>query len=222
MQWILPGDWHDILQEEYHKPYWKELITFLDTAYQSEKVYPKQEDVFKALALTSYRDTKVVILGQDPYHGEGQAEGLAFSVPKGIKKPPSLCNIFEELHNDIGCAFPENGSLIPWAEQGVLLLNTTLTVREATPKSHANKGWEIFTDAMIDALSKRERPAIFVLWGAHAGSKENRIAKRHPVWKSPHPSPLSAYRGFFGSKPFSRINDTLEVLGEERIHWCLS
>lgn len=218
---FLFNDWKTILAEEFEKPYYLALRQFLIEAYRSEVVYPPMHDIYNALHATSYEDTKVVILGQDPYHGPGQAHGLSFSVRKGVKAPPSLVNIYKELSEDIGCVMPTHGCLDGWAKQGVLLLNTTLTVKEHLPKSHAGKGWEILTDAIIQKLSEREKPVVFILWGAHAQSKRNLIdTTRHHVIESPHPSPFSAMRGFFGSKPFSRTNAFLIADDNTPIDWC--
>lgn len=218
---FLQNDWAEVLDEEFEKPYYKELREFLKHAYASERVYPPMEDIYNALRVTPYASTKVVILGQDPYHGPGQAHGLSFSVRPGVLPPPSLLNIFKEMESDIGCARPNHGCLLGWAEQGVLLLNTTLTVAQGRPKSHAGHGWETLTDAIIGKLSAREQPMVFILWGAHAQSKVALIdTHRHHIIKSPHPSPLSASRGFFGSRPFSRANAYLIQDGLDPIDWC--
>lgn len=218
---FLQNDWAEVLDEEFEKPYYKELREFLKHAYASERVYPPMEDIYNALRVTPYASTKVVILGQDPYHGPGQAHGLSFSVCPGVQPPPSLLNIFKEMESDIGCARPTHGCLLGWAEQGVLLLNTTLTVAQGRPKSHAGHGWETLTDAIIAKLSARQTPMVFILWGAHAQSKVALIdTHRHHIIKSPHPSPLSASRGFFGSRPFSRANAYLIQDGLDPIDWC--
>lgn len=218
---FLQNDWAEVLDEEFEKPYYKELREFLKHAYASERVYPPMEDIYNALRVTPYASTKVVILGQDPYHGPGQAHGLSFSVRPGVQPPPSLLNIFKEMESDIGCARPNHGCLLGWAEQGVLLLNTTLTVAQGRPKSHAGHGWETLTDAIIAKLSVRQTPMVFILWGAHAQSKVALIdTHRHHIIKSPHPSPLSASRGFFGSRPFSRANAYLIQDGLDPIDWC--
>lgn len=218
---FLQNDWAEVLDEEFEKPYYKELREFLKHAYASERVYPPMEDIYNALRVTPYASTKVVILGQDPYHGPGQAHGLSFSVRPGVQPPPSLLNIFKEMESDIGCARPTHGCLLGWAEQGVLLLNTTLTVAQGRPKSHAGHGWETLTDAIIAKLSARQTPMVFILWGAHAQSKAALIdTYRHHIIKSPHPSPLSASRGFFGSRPFSRANAYLIQDGLDPIDWC--
>ena len=218
---FLQNDWTEVLDEEFEKPYYKELREFLKHAYASERVYPPMEDIYNALRVTPYASTKVVILGQDPYHGPGQAHGLSFSVRPGVQPPPSLLNIFKEMESDIGCVRPNHGCLLGWAEQGVLLLNTTLTVAQGRPKSHAGHGWETLTDAIIAKLSTRQTPMVFILWGAHAQSKVALIdTHRHHIIKSPHPSPLSASRGFFGSRPFSRANAYLIQDGLDPIDWC--
>lgn len=218
---FLQNDWAEVLDEEFEKPYYKELREFLKHAYASERVYPPMEDIYNALRVTPYAPTKVVILGQDPYHGPGQAHGLSFSVRPGVQPPPSLLNIFKEMESDIGCVRPNHGCLLGWAEQGVLLLNTTLTVAQGRPKSHAGHGWETLTDAIIAKLSARQTPMVFILWGAHAQSKVALIdTHRHHIIKSPHPSPLSASRGFFGSRPFSRANAYLIQDGLDPIDWC--
>lgn len=218
---FLQNDWAEVLDEEFEKPYYKELREFLKHAYASERVYPPMEDIYNALRVTPYASTKVVILGQDPYHGPGQAHGLSFSVRPGVQPPPSLLNIFKEMESDVGCARPNHGCLLGWAEQGVLLLNTTLTVAQGRPKSHAGHGWETLTDAIIAKLSARQTPMVFILWGAHAQSKVTLIdTYRHHIIKSPHPSPLSASRGFFGSRPFSRANAYLIQDGLDPIDWC--
>lgn len=217
---IFGNDWDKLLEEEFNKEYYLKLREFLKEEYSSAKIFPEKEDIFTALKLTSYEDTKVVILGQDPYHGEGQAHGLAFSVKPGVQAPPSLVNMFKELKSDIGCEIPNNGYLVPWAKQGVLLLNAALTVREGEPNSHKGKGWEEFTDRIISILNEREKSVIFVLWGKNALAKEELIANvRHMVLRAPHPSPLSASRGFFGCKHFSKINVLLRANGEEAIDW---
>ncbi|MZQ87242.1 uracil-DNA glycosylase [Paenibacillus sp. 5J-6] len=216
----LTNDWAKVVGSELGEPYFQTLCDFLIDEYQDHTIYPEQDEVLSALHLTPYESTKVVILGQDPYHGRGQAHGLSFSVKPGITPPPSLQNIYKELQSDLGCYIPNNGYLVKWAEQGVLLLNTVLTVREDTPNSHKGKGWERFTDKVIEALNSREQPVIFVLWGSHAQAKQRLIdTNRHYILKSVHPSPLSSYRGFFGSKPFSQINEFLNGLGTQEIDW---
>ena len=206
----LNNDWNSLLKEEFRKPYFERLEEFLRQEYAEKIVYPNKDDIFSALQLTAYKDIKVVILGQDPYHGAGQAHGLSFSVNPEVRIPPSLRNIYQELHSDLGCSIPNNGHLQKWAEEGVLLLNTVLTVREGEPHSHREKGWEKFTNKVISLISEREKPVAFVLWGRPAQSKIDLIdTRKHKVIESPHPSPLSAYRGFFGSGPFSKVNDFL-------------
>ncbi|EHS56826.1 uracil-DNA glycosylase [Paenibacillus sp. Aloe-11] len=214
------NDWDDVLREEVEKSYFNELRYALAREYKIHKVYPPKEDLFSALKLTPYHLTKAVILGQDPYHGEGQAHGLSFSVRPGVRTPPSLQNIYKEMHDDIGTPIPNQGYLVPWAEQGVLLLNNVLTVREGQPQSHQGIGWERFTDAVIEAINEREQPAVFILWGSHAQKKASFVnTSKHLVLKSVHPSPLAAHRGFFGSKPFSRTNAFLQEHGMEPIRW---
>lgn len=213
------NEWGKLLQQEQLKPYYKQLQQFIITEYSTLNIYPKQDHLFRALELTDYSDTRVVILGQDPYHGEGQAHGLAFSVQPNVKLPPSLRNMFKELENDLGIAAPQHGNLEGWARQGVLLLNTVLTVRAGEANSHQGKGWEVFTDEVIQLLSKRENPVIFVLWGKPAQAKKKLIAAHHIIIESVHPSPLAAYRGFFGSKPYSTINRHLAELGQQAIAW---
>lgn len=220
MKQILTNDWNDYLKDEFEKEYYQKLRQFLISEYHTRTIYPDMYDIFNALHYTSYHDTKVVILGQDPYHGAGQAHGLSFSVRRGIAIPPSLLNIYKELADDLGCYIPNNGYLKPWADQGVLLLNASLTVRAGVANSHRNIGWEIFTDRVIQILNEREKPVIFILWGANARSKKKYITnKQHYIIESTHPSPLSAHNGFFGSKPFSRANAILESLGETPINW---
>ncbi|KRE93251.1 uracil-DNA glycosylase [Paenibacillus sp. Soil766] len=214
------NDWLTVLAEEFQAPYYKELEQFLQQEYSQHTIYPPVDEVFRALEWTSFADTKVVILGQDPYHGSGQAHGLSFSVKLGTAIPPSLRNMYKELVSDLDCPIPDHGYLKAWADQGVLLLNTVLTVREALPNSHKGKGWERFTDRIIQALSAREQPVIFLLWGSHALAKRSVIdTTRHVIITSAHPSPLSAYRGFFGSKPFSNVNAVLNRLQMTEIDW---
>ena len=216
----LNNDWDELLKDEFKKEYYLNLREFLKKEYSTRVIYPNMYNIFEALKHTSFKDTKVLVLGQDPYHGENQAHGLAFSVQKGVKIPPSLLNIYKELHDDLGCYIPNNGYLIPWSDQGVLLLNTALTVRAHEANSHKNIGWEIFTDDVIKLLNTREDPVIFVLWGANARRKKEFIdLSRHYVLEAPHPSPLSASRGFFGCKHFSKINKILKDLGKEPIDW---
>lgn len=207
--------WKELIAEEQAKPYYKKLETFLDT---QETIYPRSEDYFKAFELTEYEDVKVVIIGQDPYHQPGQAMGLSFSVYPGVKNPKSLHNIYKELSDDVGVN-KLTGDLSGWALQGVFLLNTILTVSDSSPLSHQNQGWEIFTDRVIEVLSEREKPMIFILWGKQAQEKESMIDSHHIILKAPHPSPLSAYRGFFGSKPFSEINRILKSWNQAEIDW---
>ena len=217
---MIGNDWDIILKDEISKQYFINLLNFIKKEYQTKTIYPKQTEIFKAFRNTSYKDTKVVILGQDPYHGEGQAEGLSFSVKLGIQKPPSLQNIFKELHDDLGYAIPKNGSLVSWTEEGVLLLNTVLTVEASKPASHKDLGWETFTDAVIKKLNEKETPIVFILWGSFARSKKKLITNPiHGIVESPHPSPFSAYNGFFGSKPFSKTNNFLVSKGLKPINW---
>ena len=217
----LPPKWLDTLQEEFEKEYFFELKRFLLDEKSRYRVYPKGKDIFNAFNSTDFDDVKVVILGQDPYHGEGQAHGLAFSVQEGVALPPSLQNIFKELASDMGCAPRESGNLSGWAVQGVFLLNTVLTVRANTAHSHKERGWERFTDAVIAKISEKKSGVVFMLWGRPAQQKAKLIdASKHLIITSAHPSPLSAYRGFFGSKPFSRANDYLQSIGKKPIDWC--
>ena len=219
---MIGNDWDNLLKDEYNKDYFKELNKFVIDEYKKKTCYPKMSEIFNAFINTSYEDVKVVILGQDPYHGEGEAEGLSFSVKEGIPFPPSLVNILTELKNDLGYDLPKSGSLVPWAKQGVLLLNASLTVVKDTPKSHSGKGWEIFTDEVIKLINKKETPVVFILWGSDARNKKNLITNKiHYIIESPHPSPLSAYRGFFGSKPFSKTNEFLKKNGIKEINWQL-
>ena len=216
----LGNDWDDILADEWQKPYYLELRKFLKQEYSTQTVYPNMEDIFNALKLTSFKDTKVVIIGQDPYHGFGQAHGLCFSVKKGVVPPPSLKNIYKELKNDIGFEIPNHGELTSWAKQGVLLLNNVLTVREGLPNSHKGKGWEIFTDRVIGELNKKETPVVFLLWGANAQKKAEIITNpNHYKLMTVHPSPLSASRGFFGCRHFSKTNEILQKNRINPINW---
>ena len=220
---IFQNDWANLLADEMEKPYYLKLREFLKKEYFSTQIYPDMYSIFNALHYTSYQDVKVVILGQDPYHGEGQAHGLSFSVKENVPPPPSLINIFKELKDDLGCEIPNNGYLRSWAEQGVLLLNAVLTVRANQANSHRDKGWEIFTDKIISLLNNREKPIVFILWGKPAQMKKSLITNhRHLVLMSPHPSPLSAFRGFFGSKPFSKANDFLERNNIVPINWQIN
>ena len=216
---IFHNDWAEFLNPELKKPYYLELRKFLVDEYKTRQIFPDMYDIFNALHYTSYHDTKVVILGQDPYHGDGQAHGLSFSVKPGVKAPPSLVNIFKELKEDLGCEIPNNGCLKPWTQQGVLLLNTVLTVRAHQANSHRNMGWEKFTDRIIEILNEREKPIAFVLWGAPARKKKKITNPKHFIVESAHPSPLSAFNGFFGSRPFSKVNAFLEAVGEKPINW---
>ena len=216
-----PPGWRAVLKDELNKPYFKELEHFVDSERSKHQVFPLEEDVFNAFKLTPYEQVKVLLLGQDPYHDDGQAHGLCFSVRAGIRPPPSLVNIFKELHKDEGCPIPNNGFLEPWAKQGVMLLNAVLTVRAHQPNSHKDKGWEKITDAVIHALNAREKPVVFLLWGAYAQKKGNLIdAPPHEIVTAAHPSPLSVKK-FFGSKPFSRVDAALKEMKEEPIDWCI-
>ena len=218
----LPSDWLIACQSEVEADYFRELDEFVSRERAAETVFPPESDVFNALRLTELDNIRVLILGQDPYHDDGQAHGLCFSVKQGVKPPPSLVNIFKELNSDVGCEIPSHGCLDAWAKQGVLLLNTVLTVRAHQANSHRNQGWEKFTDAVIRLVSQREQTTVFVLWGKPAQKKLKLIdTQRHTVIESAHPSPLSAFRGFFGSRPFSQINETLQAAGEPPIKWCL-
>lgn len=215
-------DWNPRLRAEFTKPYWVELQRFVAAEREAGAVYPPPDDVFAALRLTAYAAVKVVILGQDPYHGPDQAHGLAFSVKPPVVPPPSLANIFKELETDLGIARASHGSLISWAEQGVLLLNATLTVRARSAASHQRKGWETFTDQVLRVVNDKPETVVFLLWGSSARKKAKLIdTSRHVVIESPHPSPLSAHRGFFGSRPFSRANAALEAAGRGSINWEL-
>lgn len=217
---ILKNDWADLLGEEFKKSYYLQLRAFLIEEYRNRTVYPVPENIFNALHYTSYSNTKVVLLGQDPYHGPGQAHGLSFSVQPGVRIPPSLNNIFKELHTDLGIPIPNTGYLKKWADSGVLLLNTVLTVRQGEPNSHKGKGWEQFTNEVIRSVNEKEDPVVFMLWGRHAQEKAVFITnKHHLIIQSPHPSPFSANRGFFGSRPFSRANRFLEAAGRDAINW---
>ena len=218
----LTGSWEQALRPEFGKPYYRELYNKVSEAYRTQTVYPPASEIFTAFHLTPLDQVKAVILGQDPYHEPGQAEGLAFSVPEGIEIPPSLVNIFQELHDDVGCPIPKSGDLRPWAERGVLLLNSVLTERAHQAFSHAGFGWQEFTDAAIRAVDTVDRPVVFILWGRSAADKAALITNpKRLVIRSPHPSPLSAYRGFFGSRPFSKANAWLTAQGEEPIDWSL-
>lgn len=214
------NDWDEILKDEWKKDYYLNLRKNLIHEYKNHTIYPSMYDIFNALKKVPYKDVKVVILGQDPYHGQGQAHGFSFSVQKGVKTPPSLLNIYKELHDDLGLYIPNNGNLIKWADQGVLLLNSTLTVRAHQANSHKDIGWSFLTDNIIKLLNDREKPIVFLLWGKFAQSKESLITnKRHLIIKSAHPSPFAAHRGFFGSKPFSKTNDFLLKNNMSPIDW---
>lgn len=223
MSAILMNDWNDVLSEEFEKPYYKALKHFIVDEYVTQEIYPNTADIYNALHYTTLSDVKILLLGQDPYHDLNQAHGLAFSVPENqTKLPPSLKNIYKELHDDLGCPIPKHGYLKKWADQGVLLLNTVMTVRAHQPNSHKNKGWEQFTDAIIKIINEQDRPIVILLWGSHAQQKEILLTNpKHLVLKAPHPSPLSAYRGFFGSKPFSQANAFLKANGVDGVDWCL-
>jgi len=215
-------DWNPLLRAEFDEPYWATLQQFVATERTRTPVYPPHDEVFAALHLTPYADTRVMILGQDPYHGPGQAHGLAFSVRPGVRIPPSLANIHRELETDVGVPAPDHGHLEAWARSGVLLLNTTLTVRGGQAASHQGRGWERFTDRVIGVVDAKQEHVVFVLWGGHARKKKSLIDReRHTIIESPHPSPLSAHNGFFGSRPFSRANDALVANGQAPIDWTL-
>lgn len=225
MKKVFNNDWQEILQEEFEKEYYRTLRKFVAQEYSTKTIFPPIDDVMNAFYTTPYNEVKVVILGQDPYHGPGQAHGMCFSVRPGVPHPPSLRNIFQELKNDLGCPVPKDGYLMKWAKQGVFLLNTVLTVRQGEANSHKGMGWERFTDTVIEKLAQRPDPIVFVLWGRPAQMKRAIIEKNgshHFILQSPHPSPLSAHRGFFGSKPFSKINEQLRAWGKEPIDWCLA
>lgn len=214
------NDWKEILAEEFDKEYYQTLRTFLIKEYASQAIYPDKYSIFNAFHFTSYKDTKVVIIGQDPYHGYKQAHGLCFSVQPGIRIPPSLQNIYKELRDDLGCEIPNHGYLTKWTDEGVLMLNAILTVRAGQASSHRNHGWETFTNHVISLMNDREEPVVFILWGSFAQSKAQMITnQQHYILKAPHPSPLSAYRGFFGSKPFSKTNQFLKSIGKQPIDW---
>jgi uracil-DNA glycosylase len=218
----IPRSWKAILAREIDKPYFQALVEFVDEERAKHKVFPPEDRVFSALEATPYDQVKVLLLGQDPYHDDGQAHGMCFSVQPGVPAPPSLVNMYKELRDDLGCTIPNNGYLMPWAKQGVLLLNAVLTVRAHEPNSHKNKGWEKFTDAIISAVNAKDDPVVFVLWGGYAQKKIKLIdTDRHTVIQSAHPSPLSAKAGFFGSKPYSKINEALRAAGKAEINWQL-
>ena len=216
----IQNDWLLALQGEFRQPYYKKLFQTVNEEYRTRKIFPPSNDIFNALHLTPLKEVKVVILGQDPYHGDGQAHGLCFSVRPGVDIPPSLVNIYKELHDDLGCTIPNHGCLTKWARQGVLLLNTVLTVRAHQANSHKGIGWEEFTDAAIRQVDKQDRPVVFILWGRPAQMKRAMLHNpKHLILEAPHPSPLSAYRGFFGSRPFSQANRFLEAQGVAPIDW---
>ena len=216
------NNWDGLLQEEFSKEYYQKLREFLKSEYSTQTIYPDMYNIFNALKITDYDGVKAVIIGQDPYHGEGQAHGLCFSVQDGIALPPSLVNIYKEMQSDLGIAPAKTGNLTPWAEQGVLLLNTVLTVRGGLANSHKGKGWEIFTNRIIELLNEREKPMVFILWGANARAKKELISNpAHLVLEAAHPSPLSAYNGFFGCGHFSKTNEFLERTGQEPINWTI-
>lgn len=216
----LGNDWDEILADEFEKPYYKQLRQFLKQEYSTHRIYPHMNDIFNALKASSFEKTRVVIIGQDPYHGAGQAHGMCFSVKKGVEPPSSLKNIFKELSSDVDFNIPSHGELTKWAQQGVLLLNTVLTVREGSPNSHKGMGWESFTDRVISELNKKNTPIVFLLWGANAKNKAKIIDNSlHKKLETVHPSPLSAYGGFFGCKHFSKCNEILVSSGQEPIDW---
>ncbi len=220
---VIGNKWDTLLKEELDKPYFKELLHFVEKEYQTKTIYPKQTEIFNAFRYTDYDQVKVVILGQDPYHGENQAQGLSFSVRDGIPKPPSLQNIFKELKEDLGYDPPVSGSLVSWAKEGVLLLNAVLTVEKNKPASHKERGWEQFTDAVIRLLNDKTTPVVFILWGNYARSKKSLITNPlHGIIESPHPSPFSAYHGFFGSRPFSKTNEFLKNHGVTPVNWNIT
>ena len=216
----ITNDWLDAINGEFKKDYYRDLYLFIKKEYSTQVVYPAAEDIFNAFHLTPLSKVKVVIIGQDPYHNANQAHGLCFSVKPEVEIPPSLVNIYKELQSDLGCYIPNNGYLVKWAEQGVLLLNTVLTVRAHQAASHQGKGWEMFTDAIIKAVNEQDRPIVFILWGKPAQMKKKMLTNpKHLILEAPHPSPLSAYRGFFGSKPFSKTNNYLVEHGIEPKDW---
>lgn len=217
---MIGNDWDEHLKTEYDKLYFKELLEFVNSEYHTKEIYPRKNEIFNAFRNTSYKDTKVVLLGQDPYHGVDQAQGLSFSVRDGLKKPPSLVNIFKELESDLGIPFPEKNSLLPWANEGVLLLNSVLTVEKDKAASHSNRGWEEFTDKVIEEVNKKEEPVVFIFWGNYARAKKVLVTNpKHLVLESAHPSPFSAYNGFFGSRPFSKTNEFLKENNLKPINW---
>ncbi|ADU32374.1 uracil-DNA glycosylase [Evansella cellulosilytica] len=217
---VVNNSWDELLQKEFQKEYFKTLCSHVEEAYENKQIYPEKQNIFHALASTPVEKTKVVILGQDPYHGPNQAHGLSFSVKRGVKVPPSLRNIYKELQSDLGYAIPHHGFLQKWADEGVLLLNTVLTVEAHKPNSHKGIGWELFTDEVIRTLNNKNEPIIYMLWGKHAQAKEALISNpNHYILKSPHPSPFSASKGFFGSRPFSKANAILKQHGKEEVDW---
>ena len=217
---MIGNSWDKLLEEEFKKEYFNNLLEFVKNEYKNKVIYPKQNEVFNAFRYTSFENVKVVILGQDPYHGPNQAEGLSFSVSNEVLKPPSLKNIFKELESDLGIQFPEANSLIPWTKEGVLLLNAVLTVEEHLPTSHKDKGWETFTDNVIKLINTKKEPVVFILWGSYARNKKELITNpEHLIIESPHPSPFSARTGFFGSKPFSKTNEYLKSKGIKEVNW---
>lgn len=217
MRKLIGNSWDIVLDKEFRSEYFKNIVYFLVEEYKKYDIYPQKENIFKALQLTDYENVKVVIIGQDPYHGPNQAHGLCFSVPEGVKLPPSLQNIYKELANDLGITIPKSGDLTKWAKQGVLLLNSVLTVRRGTPKSHQNIGWEKFTDSIIEALNRKHTPIVYLLWGNDAKSKGRLISSKDYILQAAHPSPLSAYNGFFGCKHFSKTNTILRKLNLKEI-----
>lgn len=217
---MIQNQWLSVLKDEFKKDYYAKLFEFVKAEYATRQIFPPSEEIFNAFHFTDYDKVKVVILGQDPYHNDGQAHGLCFSVKPGVEAPPSLVNIYQELKSDVGCYIPNNGYLEKWARQGVLMLNTVLTVRAHEANSHRGKGWEQFTDAAIAALNKQDNPIVFILWGKPAQMKKSMLNNpNHLILEAPHPSPLSAYRGFFGSKPFSKTNEFLTAHGLDPIDW---
>lgn len=222
MRLNLPESWHTALSDEFEKPYFTKLKSFLETERANHTIFPPEDDVFSAFSLTPYDEVRVFLLGQDPYHDDNQAHGLCFSVRPGIKPPPSLVNMYKELKEDLGYSIPNHGYLVPWAKQGMLMLNAVLTVRAHSPNSHKDQGWEQFTDAVIRKVNDKKEPVVFVLWGGYAQKKAKLIdASRHKVIQTAHPSPLSARNGFFGSKPYSKINELLREAGHPEINWKL-
>ena len=216
----LSGEWLQALQDEFRQPYYKQLFQKVNEEYRTQRIFPPADDIFNAFHYTPLGQVKVVIFGQDPYHGENQAHGLCFSVKPGVDIPPSLVNIYKELHDDLGCAIPSHGYLTKWAKQGVLMMNTVLTVRAHQANSHRGIGWESFTDAAIRVLNEQDRPIVFILWGRPAQMKKSMLTNpKHLILEAPHPSPLSSYRGFLGSKPFSKTNEFLAAHGIETIDW---